>query len=147
LNNTQTFSIPQYWTANLTPKGGISFTYAVEPFVQSYLSHANSPSAFPSSSARQPGKAPNPLLIYFCWDNPLYDGEFVAAAEESANRLSAVAKAEGILSDDPLALYGNYMNAKTPLVDIYGDNLPRLQVLKARIDPNNVMGLTGGFKF
>jgi len=67
--------------------------------------------------------------------------------EESANRLSAVAKAEGILSDDPLALYGNYMDAKTPLVDIYGDNLESLQALKARIDPNNVMGLAGGFKF
>jgi len=67
--------------------------------------------------------------------------------EESANRLSVVAKAEGILSDDPLALYGNYVDANTPLVDIYGDNLPRLQALKAQIDPDNVMGLTGGFKF
>jgi len=67
--------------------------------------------------------------------------------EESANRLSAVAKAEGILSDDPLALYGNYMGAETPLVDIYGDNLPSLQALKAQIDPNNVMDLAGGFKF
>jgi len=67
--------------------------------------------------------------------------------EESANRLSAVAKAEGILSDNPLALYGNYVAAKTPLVDIYGDNLPRLQALKAQVDPSSVMCLTGGFKF
>jgi len=147
LINPQAFSIPQYWTANLTPKGGLSFSYGVEPFLQSHLSHANSPSAFPTLSARQPGKAPNPLVIYFCWENPLYDDELVAAAEESANRLSAIAKAEGILSDDPLTLYGNYVDAKTPLVDIYGDNLPRLQALKAQIDPENVMGLTGGFRF
>ena len=72
---------------------------------------------------------------------------FVAAVEESANRLAVVAKAEGLLLDDPPALYGNYANAKTPLVKIYGDNLPKLQVLKAEIDPNNVMGLAGGFKF
>jgi len=129
------------------PKGGLFFGYSVEPFLQSYLSHANSPSAFPTPSARKPGKAPNPLLVYFCWDNPLYDDEFVAATEESVNRLSAVAKTEGILSDDPLALYGNYMGAKTPLVDIYGDNLESLQALKSRIDPDNVMGLAGGFKF
>lgn len=67
--------------------------------------------------------------------------------EESANRLSAIAQAEGLLSDDPIALYGNYVEANTPLVDIYGDNLPSLQALRAKIDPKNVMGLAGGFKF
>jgi len=35
----------------------------------------------------------------------------------------------------------------TPLEDIYGDNLPALRALKAKIDPKNVMGLAGGFKF
>jgi hypothetical protein len=44
-------------------------------------------------------------------------------------------------------LYGNDADAATPLVDIYGDNLPILQALRAKIDPDNVMGLTGGFKF
>ena len=72
---------------------------------------------------------------------------FVAAVEQSVNRLSVVAKAEGLLLNDPPALYGNYVNAKTPLVKIYGDNLPKLQALKAKIDPHNVMGLAGGFKF
>ena len=122
-------------------------SYVVEPFLQTYLSHANSPSAFPSPAARQPGKAPSPILVYFAWKNPLYDGEFVAAVEESTNRLSAVAKAEGLLIDNPPAAYGNYVNSKTPLVDIYGENLPRLQSLKAQIDPKKVMDLAGGFKF
>lgn len=63
------------------------------------------------------------------------------------NRLSAIAEAEGSLTDKPLALYGNYVDANTPLCDIYGDNLPYLQALKTKIDPNNVMGLAGGFKF
>ena len=116
-----------------------------EPFLPSYLSHATSPSAFPPPAARQPGKAPNPLLVYFGWENPLYDDEFVAAVEESFDRLAVVAKKEGLLIDDPPALYGNYVNAKTPLVDIYGDNLPKLQELQAKIDPN-VIALSGGFK-
>ena len=131
----------------MTPKGGVSFSYVVEPFLQSYLSHANSPSAWPDPSARQPGKAPNPFVVYFTWNDTRYDDVFVAAVEKSAKRLSAVAKAEGLLSDHPMALYGNYANAKTPLVDIYGCNLPKLRELKAKIDPHNVMGLTGGFKF
>ena len=72
---------------------------------------------------------------------------FIAAIEKSVNRLSTVAKAEGLFSDNPMALYGNFVNANTPLADIYGDNLPKLRALKGKIDPDNVMGLAGGFKF
>ena len=131
----------------MTPKSGLAFSYVAEPFLQSYLSHANSPSAWPDPAARQPGKAPNPLLVYFAWNNTLYDNEFIAAIEKSVNNLAAVAKAEGLLTDHPTALYGNYVDANTPLVDIYGDNLPKLRALKAEIDPKNIMGLAGGFKF
>ena len=120
--------------------------YTIEPFLQSYLSHANSPSAFPPLAARQPGNAPNPLNLDFAWQDSADDDVFVAAVKESEKRLSAVAKAEGVLSDHPLALYGNYAQATTPLLDIYGDNLPSLQALKRRIDPTNIMGLAGGFK-
>jgi len=123
------------------------FNYVVEPFLPSYLSHANSPSAFPSPAARQPGKAPNPLIVWFGWENSLYDDEFVTAVEESVNHLAAVARAEGLLIDDPPVLYGGGVNAETPLVDIYGENLPRLRALQDMIDPDNVMGLSGGFKF
>jgi len=127
--------------------GALFVSYVTQPFLQSYLSHANSPSAFPSPAARQLGRAPNPLLVWCGWEDPLYDDEFLAALEESVNRLSVVAKAEGLLIDDPSALYGNYVSGKTPLEDIYGENLPRLQELQAKIDPNDVMGLSGGFRF
>ena len=146
-NQTQPFSVPQHWTTELTPKSGAVLSYVVEPFLQSYLSHPNSPSAWPAPSVREPGNAPNLLLVYFTWNNALYDDEFVAAVEESTNRLTAVAKAEGLLADRPTALYVNYVDANTPLVDIYGDNLPKLRALRAKIDPKNAMGLAGGFKF
>jgi hypothetical protein len=131
----------------LTPKSGAFFSYVAEPFLQSYLSHANSPSAYPPPSARQPGKAPNLLLAWFGWENATYDDEFIASNRETISRLAVVAKAEGLLLTDPPALYGNYVDAETPLVDIYGENLPILQALQAKIDPDNVMGLAGGFKF
>ena len=66
---------------------------------------------------------------------------------ESANRLSAVAQAEGVLSDSPTSLYGNYVQATTPLVDIYGENLGALRALKRKVDPMGIMDLAGGFKF
>ena len=128
-------------------KDGTSLAYVVEPFLQSYLSHANSPSAFPDPAARQPGKALSPLLVFFCWPDQVDDDVFVAAVEESAERLSVIARAEGLLIDEPTSLYGNYAQATTPLVDIYGDNLPSLQALQRKVDPENIMGLAGGFKF
>lgn len=137
----------RHWDTKLSPKDTkATFYYFMEPFLPDYLSHANSPSAFPAPAARQLDMAPNPLVVYFGWGNALNDDEFVAAVEESTNRLSLIAKAEGLLADNPPTLYGNYVNSKTPLVDIYGDNLPHLRTLKAKVDPTNVMGLAGGFK-
>jgi hypothetical protein len=45
------------------------------------------------------------------------------------------------------AVYPNNALFDTPLEDMYGANLPRLREIRAKIDPNDVMGLTGGFKF
>lgn len=131
----------------MTPKSAALLGYAVEPFMPTYLTHATSPSAWPPEQARQPGKAPIPLLADFTWLDARFDKDFVAAAEESIKRLTVVAKAEGVLVDSPTALYGNYVDANTPLADIYGDNLPKLKALRAAIDPQNVMSLTGGFRF
>ena len=60
---------------------------------------------------------------------------FVATLEESANHLGIVSKAQGLLLDDPLALYGNYVNTRTPPIKIYGANLPKLHMLKAEVTP------------
>ena len=67
--------------------------------------------------------------------------------EESIKRLAVVARADGLFIHDPPVMYGNDANAKTPLVDIYGENLPKLRALQDKIDPNNIMGLSGGYKF
>ena len=41
----------------------------------------------------------------------------------------------------------NYALFDTPLEDMYGANVPRLRKIRAEIDPEDVMGLAGGFKF
>ena len=45
------------------------------------------------------------------------------------------------------AIYPNYALFSTPLEDMYGANVPRLREIRAEIDPEDVMGLAGGFKF
>ena len=68
---------------------------------------------------------------------------FLSAVKQSAERIREVALTEG---QDVGAKFPGYAAYDTPLKDIYGENLPRLQELKASVDPTNVMGLTGGFK-
>ncbi|KIJ06536.1 hypothetical protein PAXINDRAFT_80333 [Paxillus involutus ATCC 200175] len=50
-------------------------------------------------------------------------------------------------SAPPLELYSNYAIVGTPVEEIYGDSLPRLRKIKEAVDPGNVMGLAGGWKF
>ena len=65
---------------------------------------------------------------------------------DGAKTIRGVALAEGQdVSHGPL--YVNYALFGTPLEDMYGENLARLREIKAEIDPEKVMDLTGGFKF
>jgi hypothetical protein len=41
----------------------------------------------------------------------------------------------------------NYALFGTPLEYMYGGNLERLREIRAAIDPKDVMGLAGGWKF
>jgi hypothetical protein len=45
------------------------------------------------------------------------------------------------------AVYPNYALFGRPLEDMYGENVERLRKIRAVIDPDNVMGLSGGWKF
>ena len=44
-------------------------------------------------------------------------------------------------------VYPNYASADTPLSQMYGNNVARLRRIRQAWDPDNVMCLTGGFKF
>ncbi len=67
------------------------------------------------------------------------------ATRLSAQQLTNVALAEGQDIADA-ALYGNYAIDGTPLERIFGNNLGTMKATKAKYDPDNVMGLAGGWK-
>jgi hypothetical protein len=86
------------------------------------------------------------LNIYLTWNHASSDGIMQQAARDSAAHLRQMAVAGGQDIADA-ASYGNFAIFDTPPSRIYGDNLPRLQAIKGAVDPTNVMGLAGGFKF
>lgn len=68
-----------------------------------------------------------------------------STAVQSAEYLTQLANAEGQDISDA-ALYGNYAIFSTPVSRILGNNVETLANVKTVYDPNNVMGLAGGWK-
>lgn len=132
----------QYYGQSLALKSASFISYDVEPFLPTLFSHNTSDSAYPPS--RSQGLLP--LNLYYAWSNPLEDAAIQQAVRDSAALLKSQAVAAG-QDVANAAMYGNYAIFDTPLELIYGDNLPRLQSIKATYDPTNVMGLAGGYKF
>ena len=117
-------------------------TYAInlEPFDSGLFSHGSG-SAYPPDRSR----ALYPVNLDFSWTDE-GDDEFVfSPMKELAANMTSVANSEGQNVADA-TLYGNYALADTPVEQIYGASLPRLQEIKRTVDPNGVMDLTGGFK-
>ncbi|KAJ7764427.1 FAD-binding domain-containing protein [Mycena metata] len=133
-----------FWGTQLALAGLISMSYDIEPFLPSIYTHSTSPSAFPPRDANPPGYLP--LNLHFAWTPSTSDDLMHAALRQSAAHLTQVAMNEGqAIVDAPL--YTNYALYDTALERIYGPNLPRLRRIKKEVDPGNVMGLAGGFKF
>ena len=113
----------------------------LEPFDHGLFSHG-SPSAYPPDRSRP--FFPSALSV--TWSDPSVDGQMADALRDGAKTIRGVALADG-QDLSHAAMYVNYALFDTPLEDIYGGNLPRLRSIKAKIDPERVMDLAGGFKF
>ncbi|KAF8630782.1 hypothetical protein AX15_002730 [Amanita polypyramis BW_CC] len=122
--------------------GPLFLSHSVEPFLPDILSHNNVPTAYPPTR----NKSYLPLFLYYAWIDKSRDGSISDGIKESAERIRDAAIADGQdIASAPL--YPNYAISGTPLTEMYGDNVDELMQLKQRIDPANVMGLTGGFRF
>jgi hypothetical protein len=80
------------------------------------------------------------------WSNHSLDETMAHALRDGSKAIHDVALADG-QDLSMAAVYVNYALFGTPLEDIYGGNLARLRGIKAKVDPEKVMDLAGGFKF
>ena len=126
--------------------------YLWEFFTADFLNHAPALPGFPTPSAYPPQRdiALMGSLIWVGWSSE-DDDELIHGAIKDSNLLlrkyAASLGQEAADPDSPLASkYPNYAAYWTPSEEIFGANLPLLKEIKAKYDPTNVMGLTGGFK-
>ena len=113
----------------------------IETFDKGLFSYGKD-SAYPPD--RSQAVFPSALTIE--WSNSSLDDKVAFALRNFADAIRDVALADG-QNVAHAAKYVNYALFGTPLEDIYGWNVERLRKVRGAIDPENVMDLTGGWKF
>ncbi|KZT71939.1 FAD-binding domain-containing protein [Daedalea quercina L-15889] len=131
----------EYWGAALSNSSAALLSYDVEPFLPSILTHGG-PSAYPWTRDQRF----LPFNMGFFWTDAQYDGDFYEAIVESSRNLTDTAVQEGQTQVPSAPLYPNYALFGTPVGSMYGESLAEMTMLKQTYDPQNVMGLTGGWK-
>jgi len=113
----------------------------LEPFDKGVFSHGND-SAYPPDRSR----AIFPSNLSIQWSNSSLDETMADALRNISHNIHTTAVDDG-QNVSHAALYVNYALYGTPLKDMYGGNVERLRAIRAAIDPDDVMGLAGGWKF
>ena len=132
----------QFWGAHLSAlDNNLTIVLALEPFDKGLFSHG-SESAYPPD--RSHAILPSSLTLQ--WSNASLDEMMAFALRNISTTIHAVALADG-QNVSHAAVYPNYALFGTPLEDMYGGNVERLRKIRAAIDPEDVMGLAGGWKF
>ena len=134
--------LDKFWSERLSQyDDSVLLGYSIEPFESDFLTHGEQ-SAYPPNRTL----AVFPSVIYCGWTNASADG-FMA----DAMRLSAASLVKAGIQDGQdlknATPYVNYALFGTPLERMYGGNLDRLREIKKAYDPEDVMGLAGGWKF
>jgi len=134
----------KYLDSTLGSKQGAGFFVTLEPYVSTFLNHAQD-GAYPHSSSTNPLL---PLLIAFIWDREDDDVIFVDEIKSTYDKVFQIAIDDG-QNVNPLKQihYPNYASEHLSLSQLYGSNLERLRNIRKSWDKNNVMYLTGGYKF
>jgi hypothetical protein len=119
----------------------LTLSSILEPFDYGLFSHG-SESAYPPD--RSQAVFPSALIVQ--WSNRSLDETITSALHQISHTIHAAALADG-QDLSHAAKYVNYALLGTPLKVIYGRNVKRLRKIKAAVDPEDVMGLAGGWKF
>jgi Berberine and berberine like len=113
----------------------------MEPLESDFFTHGG-PSAYPPDRSR----AVLPSSILYGWTDGSADKYMADAMRCSAAYLvdAGIQDGQDLKNAAP---YVNYALFGTPLEEMYGGHLGRLREIRKKYDPEDIMGLTGGWKF
>ena len=132
----------QFWGAHLSAlDNNVTIISVLEPFDKGLFSHGSG-SAYPPDRSH----AIYPSSLTLQWSNASLDEMMAFALRNISTTIHAAALADG-QNVSHAAVYPNYALFGTPLEDMYGGNVERFRKIRAVIDPEDVMGLAGGWKF
>ena len=116
----------------------------LEPFLPNMFQHGD-PGAWPPLGINSPALLPQ--ASQWSWTTgPETDEAFINGQIQQAQFITQLADSEGQGASN-LSLYPNYALSSVSVESLYGAaNLQRLESIKSVIDPQNIMGLAGGFK-
>ncbi|KAG2068765.1 FAD-binding domain-containing protein [Suillus decipiens] len=123
---------------------GAFVSYDIIPLLPSIYDHSEAPSAFPS--VRDSTQGNSFVEILYGWTDASNDDAIIQLGADSAAYMNQFLSGVGQDFSSAL-LYPNCVPPDTSLEAMYGDALGTLQSIKGAVDPNNVMGLAGGWKF
>jgi len=118
-----------------------SLNSGFEPFDKGLFSHGSA-SAYPPDRSH----AIFPTGLGLVWSDASLDDKMAFALRNISDTVRDVALADG-QNVSHAAKYPNYALFGTPLEDMYGGNVERLRKIRAAVDSEDVMDLTGGWKF
>ena len=132
----------KFWGDRLSQyDDSVLLLFVLEPLEPDFLAHGG-PSAYP------------PDRSFAVFQSLVYAGWTRASADvymEDVVRLSSASMVEAAIQDGQdlknAATYANYAISGTPLEKMYGENVERLRRIRKKYDPEDVMGLAGGWKF
>ncbi|KAG1884295.1 FAD-binding domain-containing protein [Suillus subluteus] len=131
-----------FWGAELTDSSARIVSYDVDIYLPTLYEHVDSPTAYPPSRSR----GYSFIEVYYGWaDSDSDDTMFDAVNASAKHMIEALTDVGQDIAN--VAVYPNNAPPNTSLERMYGDNVSRLQAIKNAVDPDNVMGLAGGWKF
>ena len=128
----------QFWGPRIQ---NVTLTVSLEPFDSGVFTHGSG-SAYPPDRSH----AIFQTDIVIEWFYPSLDEIMVSTLRHVSGAVRAAALADG-QNVSQAAKYPNYALFGTPLEEMYGGNVGRLRKIRAAVDPEDVMGLAGGWKF
>lgn len=130
--------------STLDSKTGILLRFFIEPLVSTFLDKSQG-GAYPHVASSTPLFS---IGILFGWQSPSDNDIFVNEIKSTYDTILQIALNDGQdVGGSKQIRYPNYAIDDTPLSQMYGNNLDKLKNIRKTWDPNNIMYLTGGFKF